>query len=49
MFALIYFDMGTRFYMFEQQQKMKIFTILYTKYMENCEGCREQPLLERYA
>ena len=40
MFALIYFDMGTCFYLFEQ--KMKIFKILYTKYMyiQNCEAMR---------
>ena len=38
MFALIYFDMGTCFYMFEQ--KVKNFKIVYTKYKETCEAMR---------
>ena len=37
MFALIYFNMGTYFYMFEQNNE-KVSKILYTKYMENCEA-----------
>ena len=37
MFALIYFDIGTCFYMFEQNKK-QIFKIVYTKYMEICEA-----------
>ena len=36
MFALMYFDMGTCVYMFEQ--KIKICKILYTKYMEKSEA-----------
>ena len=36
MFALIYFDMGYAFSCLSE--KVKIFQILYTKYMENCEA-----------
>ena len=38
LFALIYFDMGRGFYMFEQ--KRGNFQISYTKYMGNCEVMR---------
>ena len=36
MFALIYFDMGTYFYMFEQ--KIRNLKMLCTKYVENSEA-----------
>ena len=36
---ILYCDMGTCFYMFEQK-KMKHFKILYTKYVEYCEAMR---------
>ena len=42
MFAWIYFDIGTCFYMFEPK-KIKIFKIVYTKYMENCEAMTSWP------
>ena len=42
MFALIYIDMGTCIYMFEQNKKRENFSKnVCRKYMENCEAIEE--------